>query len=590
MSYYVLLHPHQKLAKENRALRAGRITTIQNQIFERVADYYGIDTTEVVDGILDDDNYVSLVEHYIVENGLAAIAFSYHKMAPPPIRSGRYDPTLNKTKVNRAICSTLAEARLTELYVIVYRTRTNVQINSRNFGEEVFIIPISVPEGSSLLAAFSEHLDQVFGPSLKTLQDFGMCLAQEKLEFIHGFDNFKKFIKTTDEDSNGCDHFEVDHMLYKGFLLVPHQIQESAMNPAKVAEIEIHFSRWLQQMEIALTQGNQIRRHTIDDGPLKELNHWRHWLIRYAKIVEFVATRAFQSHLKCMTLSRSKLVKRYEELDYKLTVAHCEARDNVRYMSSIEKFWTVLYMCNPSEISSSLSILIEIIREVYNTSQFYNAPSTISIFLTKITNQLTLAAENYLTNGGSVSVWTQVYEQLVVKIESCQELFETYKELYHKTVREMERNPKELTWDCSESMIFGNIILLTARLEKITKICETQKKYSILDRIKISGMEEFETIIKNAYLEITSQTNSPLAYHLSKFNDDFEKFVQKIEIAEEKIKKFVKNYIRDIPNTDGMILALKRFERLGLNCLCMDRRYLDVVGQLQKEIDRVKDV
>lgn len=44
-----------------------------------------------------------------------------------------------------------------------------------------------------------------------------------------------------------------------------------------------------------------------------------------------------------------------------------------------------------------------------------------------------------------------------------------------------------------------------------------------------------------------------------------------------------------IQNSSAMLLMLRRFEKLQLDCLCLDRRYLDVAVMLEKEMDQIKD-
>lgn len=101
----------------------------------------------------------------------------------------------------------------------------------------------------------------------------------------------------------------MDNNLYKGHLLVPFQIEESARLKDRVADVERYFLRWLRIMETILTQGRQIRRDPPDVGPLNELEAWQQMQTRYASIVEFTSSKPFINHLSCLIKSKSKLVK-----------------------------------------------------------------------------------------------------------------------------------------------------------------------------------------------------------------------------------------------------------------------------------------
>lgn len=114
--------------------------------------------------------------------------------------------------------------------------------------------------------------------------------------------------------------------------------------------------------------------------------------------------------------------------------------------------------------------------------------------------------------------------------------------------------------------------------------------YSVLDRIRISGMEKFNALIKGARTTISSKVYDPLNYRVDFFDKDYVNFIKECEHAEVGMQQFVKHQIADVPITESVILILQRFERLNLECLCLDRRYLEVAEMLEKEMFMLKDV
>lgn len=59
------------------------------------------------------------------------------------------------------------------------------------------------------------------------------------------------------------------------------------------------------------------------------------------------------------------------------------------------------------------------VRLIYKTSRFYNTSDYITGFLEKITNQIILACESYLTDRGCSSIWKQDKKSVIEKIEVC---------------------------------------------------------------------------------------------------------------------------------------------------------------------------
>lgn len=121
-------------------------------------------------------------------------------------------------------------------------------------------------------------------------------------------------------------------------------------------------------------------------------------------------------------------------------------------------------------------------------------------------------------------------------------------------------------------------------------VVQTHLKYSVLGRIRISGMEVFYARILSAYKTIASKAYDPLVDPHKFLTDDFNAFQREVEEAELQIQKFVKEMLVPIPTSESRLLIMKRFEALKLDCLCLDRRYLDIAQMLEKEIENIKDM
>lgn len=259
-------------------------------------------------------------------------------------------------------------------------------------------------------------------------------------------------------------------------------------------------------------------------------------------------------------------------------------------MERIAKFWDPLYRCEPPEIQTNLSTLLIVLRSIYNSSLFLNTTLFIGGFLQKVTNQITLACRNYLTKNGTISIWTQELSTMTQKIKSCKQLLEYYQDLHNSIVEEMKDNPKEKPYECSPNAIFGNAYSLERRMDKVGHVLELMTKYSVLDRIQISGMEVFAKIIKTGFSKITAKSYDPLAHRMTEFDHDYKDFLKVVETAELKMQEFLDVYINEISNSHAMLLAMERFEKLNLDCLCMERRYLDIACKLQTEIEGIKNI
>lgn len=106
-----------------------------------------------------------------------------------------------------------------------------------------------------------------------------------------------------------CDiKFDVNHDLYKGFLLTNIQIIQTSKNRIKVSLVEREMARWLNLMKIVISRGHQLTQDTHQSGPLKELEHWRSMLAMFSHVSSFIDSKEFNNFFRCLKLSKSKMI------------------------------------------------------------------------------------------------------------------------------------------------------------------------------------------------------------------------------------------------------------------------------------------
>lgn len=92
------------------------------------------------------------------------------------------------------------------------------------------------------------------------------------------------------------------------------QIKVTATSAELIAQLQSDVRIWAKQMEKVLTQFQQLRRENELAGPTVEIEYWRRQLARFTSIVEFINSDVCKSHLQCLTLAASKIIKVYTRL------------------------------------------------------------------------------------------------------------------------------------------------------------------------------------------------------------------------------------------------------------------------------------
>jgi dynein heavy chain len=82
------------------------------------------------------------------------------------------------------------------------------------------------------------------------------------------------------------------------------------------------------------------------------------------------------------------LLLQWREIDVQITGAANEAKDNVKYLSTLERFFEPLFSNDPSAIVDTLPALINAVKMIHTIARYYNTNERMTGLFIKITNQM----------------------------------------------------------------------------------------------------------------------------------------------------------------------------------------------------------
>uniref|UniRef100_A0A8C4MPB6 Dynein axonemal heavy chain 5 n=1 Tax=Equus asinus asinus TaxID=83772 RepID=A0A8C4MPB6_EQUAS len=298
-----------------------------------------------------------------------------------------------------------------------------------------------------------------------------------------------------------------------------------------------------------LAENNQLRKEADDLGPRAELEHWKKRLSKFNYLLDQLKSPDVKAVLAVLAAAKSKLLKTWRETDIRITDAANEAKDNVKYLYTLEKCCDPLYSNDPISMIDSIPTLINAIKMIYRISHYYNTSEKITSLFVKVTNQMISACKAYITNNGTASIWSQPQDAVVEKILSAIKLKQEYQHCFHKTKQKLKQDPNEKQFEFSEMYIFGKFETFHRRLAKIMDIFTTFRTYSVLQDSKIEGLEEMVTKYQSIVATIKKKDYNFLDQRKIDFDQDYEEFC-KLNIPnlgiDDKYRRVLENYGADI--------------------------------------------
>ncbi|KAM4687754.1 dynein axonemal heavy chain 5 [Discoglossus pictus] len=588
----------QKLKEEKEAKRA-QLDGRHDYVLGIVAACLDLEKSEVEDAILE-GTQIERIDQFFAVGGLRHIMFYYQDVEIP--ETGHLaslgavtSSIVARSKKPKVFVTDGRDVALTGTCVFFIRSSAGKPITSENVHREVNFNMLDT-SGNSLLKSVESLLSDIFIPALKSM-DHGwgqlvdpqqaINVRQDFLGSLEGFVDVLSGAQQSLMEKVNLEKFETyDLKTLKG----PTDYMTVANSSEGLEKIEQCMKVWIKQIEQVLAESNQLRKEADDLGPRAELDHWKKRLSKFNYLLDQLKTPDVKVVLGVLTAAKSKLIKTWRQLDTRITDSANEAKDNVKYLYTLEKFCDPLYNSDPVSMIDSIPRLMNAIGMIHNISRYYNTSEKITSLFVKVTNQMITACKSYITNNKTATIWDQPQNIVVEKLKASIKLNQWYQHVFHKTKEHLEQMPTERQFDFSEVYIFGKFDTFQRRLEKIIAIFETITTYSSLRDSKIEGLESMATKFQSIAAAIKKKQYNFLDQRKTEFDQDYDEFVKQTNEVHNQLKAFMDFTFERIHNTERALLMLKKFERLGIPDLGIEEKYQNILQNYGHDIEMVSKV
>ncbi|KAG5892027.1 hypothetical protein JTB14_024467 [Gonioctena quinquepunctata] len=578
--------------KEQRTLRYQELQMTHRHICDMVGIYLGIEPNEVMEGVIDDPYHLELMENLIEKGRTRCILFYYQDGPPYALETGRSTIMGTRNQIKRIYVTNGVSQGINGKAVAVY-TSNDVALDMKNVNEEVCFVLFDMDEGKLNFAAVAyDLLMDIMTPLLALSKDWGDLPKtangrMQKLDFEGDFSAFVTFLDRTKEDLSGVITFSYDESVLEQ--IQGEQREKAFFDKVVIQQVESIVRVWHKLIERCLVQFRQLRRENEFVGPVAEIEYWRRQLARFTSLVEFLETDECKIFIDFLGyIDNKEIMKIWKKHLNDVYDTKNECSDNVKYLYSMERYWQPFYRLELPELAQHIPPLLHAIRMVFTTSRYYNSTGNVTALLVKVSNQIILKCRRYLDCEGTKTVWNQPKQVVLDKVKTCLDLYLKYYQCFKRTRREMEE-AAEKPFECSEMFIFGKFETFKKRVEEIVNVLNTTIKYSILQKSMIEGIDVFAQKFVSFYKKISTQKYDALNHRLPYFDNDYKEFRQNVVDTEWELEEFVGSSLSKIPDVDNVLRLLKRFEKLNLECLHLDERYLEAMLMFQGEIEELRD-
>ncbi|XP_071824188.1 dynein axonemal heavy chain 5-like [Apostichopus japonicus] len=596
------LKERQQKLKEERETKRASLDECHAYLIDTVADSLGLERMEVEDAILEGNTISKMDQFFTAEGERSHLMFFYQDPEPDPnvkhawiqeggeqVRLGPPGQKSSKSGKPRITVADGHEVPLNGICIFFLKTSPQKVLTSDNISKEVILSRLDATE-NGILQAVEQYLNGIMIPFLKRNNNYwgelsGKAHDQTREDFLNNLESFVAILGSAQEslgervELKKCDSYDLSK-LHKAA-----DYQAVANSTQDLETIEAIMAVWIKQIEQVLAESEQMRKEADNIGPRAELDHWKRRMARFNYLLQQLKGPNIKAVLFVLQAAKSKTLKTWMDLDRRITDYANEAKDNVKFLYTLEKFCDPLYNSDPVGMVETIPGLINAIRMIHSISRLYNTSERMTSLFVKVTNQMITACKAHISCNGLYSIWEQPTEELIPKLKACIKLNHEYQHHFQKTKQKLESTPSERQFEFSEMYIFGKFDTFERRLTKIIEMFSTIEMFSSLSESKIEGMELMANRFSVIYTSMKKKPYNPLDQRKADFDDDFAEFKRQVQELQNQIKSFMDNLFDGIHSTSRAFQVIRKFDRLGLPALNVAEKYNTILQRFGREIE-----
>lgn len=415
----------------------------------------------------------------------------------------------------------------------------------------------------------------VYMPTFESQTDWGSAEKSELTEFKSNVNSFVSTVQDNIENLVGGIELRRPDMAGEG----TDTRNNKSIDADLIEYYEEILGSWCEDIESFLSLKQSNNGDAADAGPMTELEWWKQRMQRLSNIIEQLKAKEMKNVVTVLSSwvksqqqdsgNRQKLfqlLRRWKHVDIIVTESSNEAKDNVKYLFTLEKFLEPLYNGNPSSVIDTLPALMNSIKMIHTIARYYNTTERMTNLFVKITNQMITCCRKHILGDQSEkdesSLWDSDAMSLCDKLDICLKLNESYQEHYRLTKDKLLTMPKGKQFDFSESAIFGKLETFCRRIVKLIDMFSTIRQFRMLASHKLEGMGDLLSRFEDLASTFRSKGHDLLDYNNSTFDRDYVEFNVGITNIEASLLKFINESFESITSITHSLNLLKKFQTI----------------------------
>ncbi|KAL7391500.1 hypothetical protein ABVT39_010104 [Epinephelus coioides] len=368
-------------------------------------------------------------------------------------------------------------------------------------------------------------------------------------------------------------------------------------NPETVEKLEQCVMNW--QTQIAIVIEEQQNKKPQAPGPLAETAFWQERASVLSALSEQFTQPVVMKILEVLTKADADIVQTIEGMVAELNKFHAEADDNLRFLSTLERYFMNLGTgANFSVILETIPPLMDTLQIVWMISCHYNTNERMVPLMERIAWQL---CERVAQVIDVHTLFKDNRDMAKSKVHDAKQVLDLWKSSYFEVRAEIEESGRDPRWEFDRKKLFERTDYMASICQDLYNVLQILEEFYNISGPELKGVTHDAKHIDKVLCRVNSLVLPFEAVSFDPFNickrsswkmimQDFDTTVQAIE-AEAII--FIDQSFKTLRSSAAAFAMLLKFKHIrsrdAINNHLM-RKFNDILAQFCKEVDGINEI
>jgi dynein heavy chain len=356
-----------------------------------------------------------------------------------------------------------------------------------------------------------------------------------------------------------------------------------------VAKCTTVLMAWCESVETYVTAEREQ-----PPSPFAEVEYWRCRLSALTSIANQLQTKKARYIHQVLLKSNDSgdAIHAWKAVDLKLTEATNAAKDNLKYLLTLERYIKPLRSRDPKQMIEAMPGLFNAIKMIFTIARYYGTGQAMTTLLTSIaTEVITQSCEHLVQRNANSWLWEDDPSKLVGRLNDCQDIKHAFEVSFRDTKDAINDLPHGRPLDVDELAIFGKLQLFGRRIAKLTELFTTVRQFTSLKTSKIDDIEAVVEKFATTVGMLTKKQSDVLEYTASSFDRDYVQFKSQVEKLDKYTLDFIDKTFEDVGGSitkslDVLVHYQRVFEREVIRS-ALDKKFVALFYSYGEELEEI---